>query len=86
MNRLPLEVAAAQRARWLAELAEALEDARALVKQMGAAEGRIEAIELYARIEAVRFEVQAMRLGRGAAVGANSSPEWTRSLPWQRRA
>jgi hypothetical protein len=53
---------------------------------MGAAVGRIDAIELYGLIEAVRFEVIATRLVRGAAVGANSSPEWTRSLPWQRRA
>jgi cell division inhibitor SulA len=86
VNRLSFEVAAAQRARWLAELAEALETARALVMEMGADQGRIDAVELYARIEAVRFEVQAMRLGRGSAVGAHPGPEWTRNLPWQRRA
>jgi hypothetical protein len=86
VSRVPFEVSAAQRASWLAELAEALEDARALVKQLGAMEGRIGAVELYARIEAVRFEVQAMRLGGGAPVGTHSGPEWTRNLPWQRRA
>jgi hypothetical protein len=53
-----------RRARWLGELAAALEEARRLTKQLGADEGRIEAVELYARIEAVRLEIQAMRLTR----------------------
>lgn len=86
MNRVPSEVSAALRARWLAELAEALEQARALVKQLGAAEGRIEAIELYARIEAIRFEVQAMRLGAHRAATEPAGPEWSKNLPWQRSA
>lgn len=85
MSRVPSEVSAALRARWLAELADALEQARALVKRMGAAEGRIEAIELYARIEAIRFEVQAMRLGARRASEA-IHPEWNENLPWQRHA
>ena len=76
---------AAERARWLGEIAEALEGARARVKQLGAAEGRVEAIELYARIEAVRAEVEAMRRGRGAAAREMSSPEWSNNLPWQHR-
>ena len=85
MSRVSLEGFAAQRARWLAEVAAALEDARVLVRQLGSAEGRGEAIELEARIEAMRIEVQAMRLGRGAAAAARSSPEWTNNLPWQHR-
>jgi hypothetical protein len=86
VNRVSFEGFAAQRACWLAELAEALEQARALVKQLGAADGRIDAVELYARIEAVRFEVQAMRLGGRGAAGSRSDPEWTKNLPWQREA
>ena len=86
MNRIPFDVSAALRARWLAELAEALEKARALVKQLGAADGRLEAIELYARIEAIRFEVQAMRLGLRDGAGQRTSPEWSNNLPWQRSA
>ena len=63
-----------------------MEKARALVKQLGAADGRLEAIELYARIEAIRFEVQAMRLGMRSTVAERTSPEWSKNLPWQRSA
>lgn len=80
------ENSAAARARWLAELADALDDARQLMKQLGAAEGRIEAVELYARIEAVRLEVQTMRLRRSTEGGGDSNPEWTKNIPWKRSA
>jgi acyl-CoA reductase-like NAD-dependent aldehyde dehydrogenase len=79
---VPNEDSAARRARWLAELADALEEARRLIKQLGAAEGQIDAVELYARIEAVRLEVQAMRLRRSA--GADKfDREWTKDFPWR---
>lgn len=84
MVRLPNEDAALSRARWLAELGDALDDARQLMKRFGAAEGRIEAVELYARIEAVRLEVQAMRLRRPIE-RAHFDPEWT-NFPWKRSA
>jgi hypothetical protein len=80
------EESAAQRARWLAELACALDEARRLIKRLGAAEGRIDAVELYARIEAVRLEVQAIRLRRSMGGGADSHPEWTENFPWKRSA
>ncbi|HEX5238989.1 MAG TPA: hypothetical protein VFW39_11085 [Sphingomicrobium sp.] len=83
MVRVPNEDSTARRARWLAELAEALDEARRLMKQLGAAEGRIEAVELYARIEAVRLEVQAMRLRRTNPSDRNSGPEWTKDFPWK---
>ena len=84
--RVPNEDSAAQRARWLAELADALDDARHLVKELGAEEGRIEAVELYARIESVRLVVQAMRLRRSYGGGEDSRPEWTKDIPWKRSA
>jgi acyl-CoA reductase-like NAD-dependent aldehyde dehydrogenase len=80
---VPNEDSAARRARWLAELADALEEARRLIKQLGAAEGRIDAVELYARIEAVRLEVQAMRLRRSSAGGHKFDREWTKDFPWR---
>ena len=85
MNRVELDGFAAERARWLGEVAEALEGARVLVKQLGAAEGRIEAIELYARIEAIRVEIEAIRRGRGAAASRHPNPKWSNTLPWQHR-
>jgi hypothetical protein len=77
---------AAERARWLAELSDALDEARGLAKAMGAAEGRVEAVELYARIEAVRLEVQMMRLRGNGARLTDFDPEWSQMLPWQRSA
>jgi hypothetical protein len=56
------------------------------MKELGAEEGRIEAVELYARIEAVRLEVQAMRLRRTYGGGADFGPEWTNDIPWERSA
>jgi hypothetical protein len=77
---------AAQRAHWLAELARALDDARDLVKELGAEAGRIDAVEIYARIEAVRLQVQAMRLRRTYGGGEDFGPEWTKDIPWKRSA
>jgi hypothetical protein len=76
MVQVPGEGPAAQRARWLAELSEALDEARYLMKALGAAEGRLESIELYARIEAVRLEIEAIRLGRRYASRDEFDPKW----------
>ena len=84
--RVSGEDSATRRARWLAELADALDEARQLTKRLGAAEGRIEAVELYARIEAVRLEVQTMRLRRLSGGGRDNDPEWTGNFPWKRSA
>lgn len=80
------EESAANRARWLAELADALDGARHLVKQLGADEGRLAAVELYARIEAVRIEVHMMRLKRSYGGGQEFDPKWSEDLPWKRSA
>jgi hypothetical protein len=81
MDRVANADAAAKRPRWLAELGDALDEARQLTKKLGATEGRMEAVELY---EALRFEVQAMQLRR-TAQRLEFDPEWT-NLPWQRSA
>jgi len=83
---VPSETSAAERARWLAELSDALDEARRLIRTMGAAEGRIEEVELYARIEAVRLEVQMIRLRGNGSRLSDSDPEWSQTLPWQRSA
>jgi hypothetical protein len=82
MVGVPSAQFATQRTRWLAELADALHEARDLVRQLGAAEGRIEAIELSRRIEATWLEVQAMRLRR-TNEAADFAPEWSKDLPWK---
>lgn len=82
MISVPSAESSAQRARWLAELANALDEARDLVRQLGAAEGRIEAIELSRRIEATWLEVQAMRLRKTNGT-RDFAPEWIKDLPWK---
>ena len=65
MGSVPAQVPAAERARWLAEVAEALNDARQLLVGLDLpSESRAEARELYLRIEAARFEVQSLQLSR----------------------
>ena len=85
MVQVPGEGPGAQRARWLAELSEALDEARYLMKALGAAEGRLESVELYARIEAVRLEIEAIRLGRRYASRDEFDPKWIGFSPRQDR-
>jgi hypothetical protein len=86
MSRSSSEDSAALRARWLAELAYALEAARSLVGDLEAGDQRIDAADLYARIEAVKREVLAMRTKRSAGSEREFSPEWNETLPWTRSA
>lgn len=74
---------AAQRARWLAELAEALDEAGTLLNKVAPSEGNREAAELRQRIETVRLEVEAMRVGRSMLVRQDLRPEWTEQVPWR---
>ncbi|MFL6752191.1 MAG: hypothetical protein ACJ8FL_03055 [Sphingomicrobium sp.] len=72
---------ATERARWLAELAAALEQAQQLAWSLGLDEDSSpEAMELYGRLEAARAEVQALRLGRFRVAPDNSAPDWTELL------
>ena len=62
---MPIEVSAAERARWLAELADALEQAERLVWSLDdLARTNPEMIELYGSLDAARAEVQALRVKR----------------------
>ena len=80
------QTSANERARWLAELAEALEKAQKLAWSLGLLEGdSVEAMELYGRLEAARLEVQALRLGRFGAVQHEFNPEWIERGPWEER-
>jgi hypothetical protein len=78
----PNEIVAAQRARWLAELAAALGEARRLVKEFGAAEGRLDAIELYTQIESLRLEVELLQRQIRSDPFDEFGPNRTKT-PWQ---
>jgi hypothetical protein len=79
--QLSSEVFAARRAEWLAELSAALGEARRLVRELDVPEARIEAMELCVQIDALRREVDAMRLKRSSRDSTEFDPEWINS-PW----
>jgi hypothetical protein len=76
MCSVPIEVPPADRARWLAELAQALDEAQRLFRQLDVRTiPRADAFELYMRIEAARLEVQSLRLSRSLRERAEMSPQ-----------
>jgi hypothetical protein len=77
---MPIEVSAAERARWLAELADALEQAERLVWSLGdLPRSDPEMVDLYGSLDAARAEVQALRVKRIATAPADLHPFWTKS-------
>lgn len=87
MCSVPTEVPAAERARWLAELSEALDHAHRLLIGMGQSQGlQLEMRELYLRIEAARLEIQSLRLSRSLNPNRGNDPERTEIPPWQNAA
>ena len=83
---MPIEVSAADRARWLAELADALEQAERLVWSLGDLPStNPEMIDLYGSLDAARAEVQALRVKRVATPPADLRPFWIKSPEAQRR-
>jgi len=78
-------VSAAERAQWLAELAQVLEEAQKLVGRLTVTDARrTEALDLSARLEAARAEVQALRRNRLSEFSRQFDPDWRKSLPWDR--
>jgi hypothetical protein len=83
VTRVPIDVSAAERARWLAELSEALEQAEQLVWSLSDRPGLApELRELYGRLDAARAEVQSLRFKRATASRANNRPFWIELAPW----
>jgi hypothetical protein len=67
---------AAERSRWLAELAQAIDEAQYLVHEVGgAAGGSAVVLDLSARLAVVRAELDSIR--RGCRI-ADTPPEWTK--------
>ncbi len=76
---------AAARARWLAELEAALDEAQKLICSRGLGPGcGPAAMGLYVRIEAARLEVRALRLRSRRIPGDEIDPKRTEQLPWKR--
>jgi hypothetical protein len=79
MCSVPIEVPAVERARWLAELSDALDDAQRLFRRFDVGDlPRAELIELYMRIEGARLEVQSLRLSRSLRSRGPIDPERTK--------
>jgi len=81
VHRAPDQAVALERARWLAELADAIDQAQKLAWKMGVMEGDSEeARELYARLETARVEVDSLRFGDWVAVRTEVDPAWLEAL------
>ena len=75
---------ATARAQWLAELADALEQAQQLAWTLGVSEGRSsEAKNLYGQLESVRIEVESLRRGRARTLPQDKRPLRPDLLPWR---
>ena len=78
--RVPTDVTAGARARWLGELSDALREAKARLSSLAASDPV--AMDLFKRIASAEAQVCALQLGRPANDAAQAAPDWTGSLPW----
>lgn len=86
MNRLGEGAAAAERSRWLAELAQAVDQAQRLARTVGDSESNAaQAKELFGRLESVRIEVEALRRATGVTRSVDFDPMRTNLFLWNRR-
>ena len=85
MYSVPTETpGAAERAQWLAELSNALNEAHQLLTGLSIrSEQRRDAIELHLRIEAARLEVQSLQLSRSLQPRQEYAADWSGSQPWR---
>jgi hypothetical protein len=81
LHGAPDQVVAFERVRWLDELLRAISEAQKLAWSLGVAEGDCdEARQLYSRLEAVRNEVESLRVGNWVAVRKEVDPIWLDNL------
>ena len=81
MFDIPVEAPAA-RARWLAEVADALDQAEVLVNRLNGDQPRSTHLtELSMRIGAAKRAVELLRVSRQTR--SQSDPRWTKLPPWQ---
>ena len=85
MFSVPIEPLGTERARWLAELASALEEASILLGGASVEPSDLaEARDLFVSIEAARMETQALQRSRALTPRQEITPEWTYSPVWVR--
>jgi len=86
VNQLGERPGAAERARWLAELAAAVDEAQRIARTLSVSRGGCaEAEDLYGRLDAVRIEIEDLRRGGWGARATQIDPRWTSLFPWTRR-
>ena len=77
MYRARTQAAALDRARWLDELDEAVGQAQRLTWRLGVQDGDSqEARSLYARLEAIKLELESLRYGDWKEVRSELEPQW----------
>ena len=79
MDGAPDQIIALQRSRWLDELTDAISEAQRVAWSIGAS-GCEEARQLYARLEAVRGDVESLRFGSWVVVRKEIDPKWLERL------
>ena len=80
--RARTRISAAERARWLAELAAAIDEAQVVLWQIGVLEGdNADAKLLYGRLESARAEIECLR-GAHEIDHEAIDPEWIKLFPW----
>ena len=79
-----VDVPAAGRAKWLAEVSEALDSARDLIVQLEFSAVEASAQDLYLRIETARLEVQSLRSSRSLQSRSQLDPDRIDIGPWHR--
>jgi hypothetical protein len=86
VKRASIKTSSTERARWLSELADALDEAQKVAWRLGVSEGdSAEAKELYGRIEAAQAEVDRLRLSGSRRIREESDPDWTDIQLWARK-
>ena len=78
MYSVPNHLAAAERARWLAELSTALEEALNLMPELILRRGRqADMMSLYSRLEAARAEILCLQSHDAGPQLFDLGPQWT---------
>lgn len=79
--------AGSDRARWLAQVSLALEEAQTALQRLGIGASDSPAIlDLYLQIEATRLTVRALQSRTPAPHADRTGPIWTEPSPWAVRA